>query len=71
MRGDGHTAYGGESACIDSAVETYLITLRLPPEGTVCRQDTQFTPLFAAASRQAASAAPFDRRITASRVPHR
>ncbi len=25
MRGDGHTAYGGESACIDNAVNTYLL----------------------------------------------
>jgi hypothetical protein len=32
---DGHTAYG-RSTCIDSAVDSYLITLTLPPAGTVC-----------------------------------
>ena len=69
MRGDGHTAYGGESACIDAAVETYLKTLQLPPEGTVCKQDTQFEPF--AALAKADVAAPLDaRRVLARRVPH-
>ena len=45
MRGDGHTAYGGESACIDAAVEAYVNTLALPAEGTACTQDTPFEPL--------------------------
>jgi hypothetical protein len=38
MEGDGHTAYGGNSPCIDGAVDAYLETLALPPAGTVCRQ---------------------------------
>jgi pimeloyl-ACP methyl ester carboxylesterase len=39
MDGDGHTAYGGNSPCIDGAVDAYLETLALPPPGTVCRQE--------------------------------
>jgi pimeloyl-ACP methyl ester carboxylesterase len=35
-RGEGHTAYGGKSGCIDAAVDTYLITLKPPADGTVC-----------------------------------
>jgi pimeloyl-ACP methyl ester carboxylesterase len=42
MDGDGHTAHGGNSACIDSAVEAYVVDLRLPPEGTVCVQEVPF-----------------------------
>jgi pimeloyl-ACP methyl ester carboxylesterase len=38
MDGDGHTAYGGNSPCIDGAVDAYLETLALPPAGTVCTQ---------------------------------
>jgi pimeloyl-ACP methyl ester carboxylesterase len=38
MDGDGHTAYGGNSVCIDDAVNAYLKTLTLPPAGTVCQQ---------------------------------
>jgi pimeloyl-ACP methyl ester carboxylesterase len=34
--GDGHTAYGKGSACIDSAVDRYLLTGVTPPIGTVC-----------------------------------
>ena len=68
MRGDGHTAYGGESACIDSAVETYLNTLTLPPDGTVCTQDTPFgSP--AALQPLAKTAAAENRRVVATRVP--
>jgi pimeloyl-ACP methyl ester carboxylesterase len=36
-RGDGHTAFGGSSRCIDDAVTRYLLTGALPPAGTVCR----------------------------------
>ena len=36
-RGDGHTAYGGSSRCIDDAVDRYLVTGQTPPAGTVCR----------------------------------
>ncbi len=68
MRGDGHTAYGGESACIDSAVETYLNTKTLPPDGTVCTQDTPFgSP--AALQPLAKTAAAENRRVVATRVP--
>ena len=42
MRGDGHTAYGGNSPCIDDAVNAYLIDGTLPPAGTSCRQDVPF-----------------------------
>lgn len=34
--GEGHTAYGGKSACIDAAVDSYLISLVVPTAGTVC-----------------------------------
>ncbi len=43
MRGDGHTAYGGSSACIDAAVEAYLVDLALPEEGATCEQEVPFT----------------------------
>jgi pimeloyl-ACP methyl ester carboxylesterase len=39
MDGDGHTAYGGNSTCIDAAVESYVDTLALPAAGTRCPQD--------------------------------
>ena len=45
MRGDGHTAYGGNSACIDAAVDAYLEDGTLPAPGTVCRQQVPFTGL--------------------------
>lgn len=45
MQGDGHTAYGGNSSCIDSAVETYLELGIAPAEGTVCKQEVPFAPL--------------------------
>jgi pimeloyl-ACP methyl ester carboxylesterase len=35
--GDGHTAYGMGSDCIDNAVNTYLLTGATPPVGTICR----------------------------------
>jgi pimeloyl-ACP methyl ester carboxylesterase len=34
--GDGHTAFGS-SRCIQSAVETFLVDLKGPPAGTVCK----------------------------------
>ena len=43
MRGDGHTAYGGNSMCIDEAVDTYLEESVVPAEGTTCRQEVEFT----------------------------
>jgi pimeloyl-ACP methyl ester carboxylesterase len=42
MRGDGHTAYGGNSRCIDAAVEGYLVRLALPAAGTRCTQEVPF-----------------------------
>lgn len=44
MDGDGHTAYGGNSTCIDAGVDAYLETLALPPRGTVCAQDLVVDP---------------------------
>jgi pimeloyl-ACP methyl ester carboxylesterase len=34
--GDGHTAYMLGSSCVDSAVDTYLIRLKPPANGTLC-----------------------------------
>jgi hypothetical protein len=34
--GDGHTAYGQGSACVDTIVNDYLISLKVPRNGTVC-----------------------------------
>jgi pimeloyl-ACP methyl ester carboxylesterase len=58
LEGDGHAAYGGRSACIDSSTEAYLVDGALPAAGTVCRQETVFespvpAPTTAAAAAQA------------------
>jgi pimeloyl-ACP methyl ester carboxylesterase len=50
MRGDGHTAYYGNSPCIDAAVDAYLERLVLPAPGTVCRQEVPFEALAARAA---------------------
>ena len=42
MVGDNHTAYPGNSSCIDAAVESYLEQSQLPPTGTMCRQEVPF-----------------------------
>ncbi|MCV2487789.1 alpha/beta hydrolase [Geodermatophilus sp. YIM 151500] len=42
MDGDGHTAYGGKSTCIDGATQAYLFDLALPEAGTVCEEETPF-----------------------------
>jgi pimeloyl-ACP methyl ester carboxylesterase len=42
MQGDGHTAYGGNSPCIDAAVDAYLNQGTLPAAGTACKQDAPF-----------------------------
>jgi pimeloyl-ACP methyl ester carboxylesterase len=34
--GDGHTAYSNGSACVDQAVDRYLLTGTAPADGTVC-----------------------------------
>jgi pimeloyl-ACP methyl ester carboxylesterase len=55
MRGDGHTAYGGNSPCIDAAVNAYLLDGTLPAPGTSCRQEVPFEqPQLAAKSLSAA-----------------
>ncbi|MFE3199244.1 alpha/beta hydrolase [Embleya sp. NPDC059237] len=36
VNGDGHTAYGRGSACVDDAVRTYLTSGRLPDRGATC-----------------------------------
>ena len=41
MDGDGHGAYGGESRCIDDAVDAYLERGVLPAPGRRCRQETR------------------------------
>jgi pimeloyl-ACP methyl ester carboxylesterase len=60
MRGDGHTAYGSNSACINAAVEAYLEQGTLPPAGTQCKQTVPFAapaPAASAASRRTATPA--------------
>jgi pimeloyl-ACP methyl ester carboxylesterase len=43
MRGDGHTAYPGNSPdCIDPAVEAYVENGTLPAPGTSCKQEVPF-----------------------------
>lgn len=44
MRGDGHTAYGGQSPCVDRAIDAYVIRGRLPAAGKTCRQRVPFPP---------------------------
>lgn len=36
FEGDGHTAYGAGSTCIDAQVERYLVNAVLPSKGSVC-----------------------------------
>ena len=43
MDGDGHTAYQtGSPDCVDTGIETYLATRKLPPAGTECHQAPPF-----------------------------
>lgn len=35
--GDGHTAFGGESACVDAAVNAFMIDGAIPARGARCR----------------------------------
>ena len=37
FEGEGHTAYAGGNACVDGAVETYLLQGTVPAEGLRCR----------------------------------
>jgi len=57
MAGDGHTAYAGNSACIDRITNAYLVSVTLPQPGTVCQQQVPFTSSAAAAKAGAAAAA--------------
>lgn len=50
MRGDGHTAYGGNSPCIDRWIDRYVLTTKLPPAGTGCSQNVPFPPKGASSS---------------------
>ena len=56
MSGDGHTAYSGNSTCIDRAANAYLVSLTLPRPGTVCQQQVPFAPATPAAAASAAAA---------------
>jgi pimeloyl-ACP methyl ester carboxylesterase len=61
MNGDGHTAYGSNSPCVNAAVEAYLVALTLPARGTVCTQQVPFTapaPVTAGAAGSVLSDAP-------------
>ena len=70
MRGDGHTAYPGESSCIDTATEAYVNELTLPAKGTVCRQEVQFEPpVQVQAKARSTRATAQERRVTGARVP--
>jgi pimeloyl-ACP methyl ester carboxylesterase len=70
MRGDGHTAYPGESSCIDTAAEAYVNELTLPAKGTVCKQEVQFEPpVQVQAKARSARATAQERRVTGARVP--
>lgn len=51
MDGDGHTAYGRGSPCVDRAVNEYLVHLKLPPDDTRCQQQLTSRPTIRKASR--------------------
>jgi len=34
--GDGHTGFGGKSACVDDLVASYLVDLKVPEDGATC-----------------------------------
>jgi pimeloyl-ACP methyl ester carboxylesterase len=65
MRGDNHTAYQGNSPCIDEKVEAYLINLALPPAGTSCKQDVPFE-----APAQQLQAQSLGAKAQAKQLPH-
>jgi pimeloyl-ACP methyl ester carboxylesterase len=67
MRGDGHTAYHGNSACIDQAVEAYINDGTVPDAGTVCTQDVPFALPKQPAAQQAQARGRSWLRIAASR----
>jgi pimeloyl-ACP methyl ester carboxylesterase len=51
MDGDGHTAYGGNSACIDETIDAYFVDLVVPAPGARCQQE--IAPAVAAADTPA------------------
>ena len=67
MRGDGHTAYGGNSECIDRAVDAYFEQGVVPAEGTSCRQEVPFE---APTERQARALASPEQAELAAPRPH-
>jgi hypothetical protein len=71
MAGDGHTAYGGNSPCIDRATETYLVSGTLPRPGTVCQQQVPFASSASTRSSSAAAAAADRVAAVSARVRHR
>jgi pimeloyl-ACP methyl ester carboxylesterase len=44
MNGDGHTAYGDNSVCIDDAVEAFFFDSVVPARGTTCEVDPEAAP---------------------------
>ena len=69
LDGWGHTSLF-ESSCIDGYLNAYLLTLALPPRGTVCQpnvvpfaQPTQFARTAAAPSARSIVIPPFIRRL--------
>jgi hypothetical protein len=71
MRGDGHTAYFGNSPCIDQAVEAYMNEGTLPAAGTVCQQEVPFALPDQAAAQQGAASARKRSRLRALHLPVR
>jgi hypothetical protein len=70
MRGDGHTAYSGNSQCIDTAVEAYMDHLALPAAGTSCKQEVPFAaPAPAAKSLAAPSLVALQPRLHSKPLP--
>jgi pimeloyl-ACP methyl ester carboxylesterase len=68
MRGDGHTAYAGNSPCVDAAVEAYMNDGTLPAPGTKCTQNvpfTKFEPAPAAKTLAAPALVSLERRLHA------
>jgi pimeloyl-ACP methyl ester carboxylesterase len=57
MRGDGHTAYGGNSTCIDATVNAYFADPAQPLQNTSCAQQVPFAVPQAAAAKANAKAA--------------
>ena len=68
MVGDGHTAFGGNSQCIDDAVIAQIETLTLPAAGTTCYQSVPFEPPPVAASLAAAPSASSSLALRLQRV---